>query len=164
MLSAREVRKALASVELERSYSAPLQRAMAVFDLSSGEVADAMGVSRQAVDKWLIGGPPSDRIEKIVALAEIADILHYRLRPGTPPTVVRMPSGAYGDRSGKVVPHQQCQAVGQAALDAELDGIDCRSAATGGDRELAWFPRDRQAKALTKHTFDDWRNAPRTAS
>ena len=93
------VRKALASVELERAYSAPLQRAMAVFDLSSGEVADAMGVSRQAVDKWLIGGPPSDRIEKIGALAEIADILHYRLRPGTPPTVVRMPSEAYGDRS-----------------------------------------------------------------
>lgn len=93
------VRKALASVELERAYSAPLQRAMAVFDLSSGEVADAMGVSRQAVDKWLIGGPPSDRIEKIGALADIADILHYRLRPGTPPTAVRMPSEAYGDRS-----------------------------------------------------------------
>ena len=93
------VRKALAGVELERTYSAPLQRAMAIFDLSSGDVADAMGVTRQAVEKWLLGGPPSDRLEKIGVLAEIADILHYRLRPGTPPIVARMKSDAYGDRS-----------------------------------------------------------------
>lgn len=93
------VRKALSIVELEHAYSAPLQRAMAVFDLSSGEVAEAMGVSRQAVDRWLLSGPPADRIEKIGALAEIADILQYRLLPGAPSTVVRMRSDAYGDRS-----------------------------------------------------------------
>lgn len=93
------VRKALAGVELERAYSAPLQRAMVIFDLSSGEVADAMGVTRQAVDKWLLGGPPADRLEKIGVLAEIADILHYRLRAGTAPTVVRMEAEAYGGRS-----------------------------------------------------------------
>lgn len=93
------VRKALVGVELERTYSAPLQRAMAICDLSSGEVADVMGVTRQAIDKWLLGGPPADRLEKIGALAEIADILHYRLRTGTPPIVVRMESEAYRGRS-----------------------------------------------------------------
>lgn len=93
------VRKALAGVELERAYSDPLQRAMVIFDLSSTEVAEAMGVSRQAVDKWLLGGPPADRLEKIGVLAEVADILHYRLRAGTPPIVVRMESEAYGGRS-----------------------------------------------------------------
>ena len=93
------VRKALAGVELERTYGAPLQRAMAILDLSSTDVAEVMGVTRQAVEKWLLGGPPSDRREKIGALGEIADILHYRLRPGTPPIVARMTSDAYGDRS-----------------------------------------------------------------
>lgn len=93
------VRKALASVELEHNCSAPLQRAMTVFDLSSAEVAGAMGVSRQAVDKWLLAGPPADRLSKIGALAEIADILQYRLRAGTPPIAIRMKSVAYGDRS-----------------------------------------------------------------
>lgn len=77
---------------------------------------------------------------------------------------VGLPSSYPLDHRGNVVPHQQCQAVGQAVLDAGLDGVDCRSAATGGDRELAWFPRDRPAKVLTRHTFDDWRDAPRTAS
>lgn len=92
-------RKAFASIELERGHSAPLQRAMAIFDLTSSDVADMMGVRRQAVDKWLVAGPPADRLEKIGALAEIADILHYRLVTGAPPIVVRSESEAYGNRS-----------------------------------------------------------------
>ena len=92
-------RKAFASIELERGHSAPLQRAMAIFDLTSSDVADMMGVRRQAVDKWLVAGPPADRMEKIGALAEIADILHYRLVAGAPPIVVRSESEAYGNRS-----------------------------------------------------------------
>lgn len=77
---------------------------------------------------------------------------------------VGLPSSCPLDHSGNLVPHQRCQAVGQAVLDVGLDGVDCRSAAPGGDRELAWFPLDRQATVLTKHTFDDWRDASRTAS
>jgi predicted transcriptional regulator len=59
---------------------APLRRAMTTLDLSSGDVADLMGVKRQAVDKWLLAGPPADRTSKIGAIAEIADLLRYRLR------------------------------------------------------------------------------------
>ncbi|WP_420626855.1 hypothetical protein [Candidatus Poriferisodalis sp.] len=91
--------KALARVELERSYSEPLQRAMAICDLSSTDVAEMMGVRRQAVDKWLLSGPPPERLEKIGALVEIADTLKYRLREGSPPLAVRMKSDTYGGRN-----------------------------------------------------------------
>ena len=40
--------------------------------------------SRQAVDKWLLAGPPAERAPKIGAIAELADILWYRLLPGLP--------------------------------------------------------------------------------
>lgn len=93
------LRKAFASVELERSYRDPLKRAMTVFDLTSGEVAEMMGVSRQAVDHWLLAGPPTDRLAKIGVLTEIADILHYRLHTGAAPMVFRMESEAYGGRA-----------------------------------------------------------------
>lgn len=72
---------------------------MAICDLSSFGVAELMGVRRQAVDKWLLSGPPPDRLEKIGALVEIADILKYRLREGTPPIAVRMKSETYDDRN-----------------------------------------------------------------
>ncbi len=92
-------RKAVASVELERTHGGPLKRAMAICDLSSTDVAELMGVSRQAVDKWLVSGPPTDRLDKIGALAEIADTLKYRLREGTQPAAVRMKSDIYGGRN-----------------------------------------------------------------
>lgn len=60
------------------------------------------------------------------------------------------------DDDGEVVPHSVCQPVGQAAFDRDLDGIDCRSAAPGGTRELAWFPRRRQANELSRRTFAEW--------
>lgn len=93
------IRKALAGIVLERKYAEPLQRSMAILQLTSTEVGEIMGVSRQAVDRWLRAGPPTDRLEKIGALAEIADILHYRLREGTPPFAVRMKSETYEDRN-----------------------------------------------------------------
>jgi len=60
------------------------------------------------------------------------------------------------EASGDPVPHGRCQSVGQAAFDAGLDGIDCRSAAKGGVRELAWFPRDRTAEEVARRAFDRW--------
>ncbi len=60
------------------------------------------------------------------------------------------------DAAGDLIPHQMCQPFGQAAFDAGLDGVDCRSAAYGGVRELAWFPRDRTAQEVTRRTFDRW--------
>lgn len=91
--------KVLSEVDRERELSAPLERAMATLALSSTDVAEIMGVRRQAVDKWLLGGPPADRLEKIGALAEVADVLRHRLKDGLPPVVVRRSATAYGDRS-----------------------------------------------------------------
>ena len=38
-----------------------------------------MGVTRQAVDKWLLTGPPVERMGKIGVMAGLSDILRYRL-------------------------------------------------------------------------------------
>jgi hypothetical protein len=91
--------KSMAEIEHEQENSSPLRRAMTTLDLSSNDVAHLMGVKRQAVDKWLLAGPPVDRSPKIGAIAEIADILRYRLRDGMPAVVARRGADAYGGRS-----------------------------------------------------------------
>ncbi len=60
------------------------------------------------------------------------------------------------DANGETVPHEQCQPIGQAAFDAQLDGVDCKSAAPGGNRELAWFPRERTAHVVSQQQIDQW--------
>lgn len=60
------------------------------------------------------------------------------------------------DDSGAKVPHVTCQPLGEAAFDGGLDGVDARSAAPGGDRELAWFPRGRTLVADPPVPFDEW--------
>ena len=57
---------------------------------------------------------------------------------------------------GSLIPHSACQPIGEAVFDAGLDGVDYRSAAAGGDRELAWFPRGAAAQKRSRRTFDDW--------
>lgn len=91
--------KSMAEIEHEQEHGSPLRRAMTTLDLSSNDVAALMGVKRQAVEKWLLAGPPADRAQKIGAIAEIADILRYRLRAGMPAVVARRSAEAYGDRS-----------------------------------------------------------------
>ena len=100
--------KAMAAVEHEQRNASPLRRAMSTLDLSSNDMADLMGVKRQAVEKWLMAGPPIERTGKIGALAEIADILQYRLRDGIPPVVVRRSADAYGGRTMlEVIAHDE---------------------------------------------------------
>ena len=72
---------------------------MTTLDLSGRDVAGLMGVTRQAVDKWQLTGPPVERMDKIGAIAEISNILRYRLRDGMPAAVVRRKAEAYGGRS-----------------------------------------------------------------
>lgn len=91
--------KSVAEIEHEQRHSAPLRRAMATLDLSTTDMAELMGVKRQAVDKWLLTGLPTDRVEKIGAIAEVADLLRYRLRDGMAPVVARRSAAAYGGRS-----------------------------------------------------------------
>ena len=91
--------KSMADIELEQSSGSPLRRAMTTLGLSSSDMAGLMGVTRQAVDKWLLAGPPAERLAKVGAVAEIADILRYRLRDGMPAAVARRAADAYGERS-----------------------------------------------------------------
>lgn len=92
---AKEVRSSV----LEREQASPLRRAMTIFDLTTTEFAALMNVKRQAVDKWLLTGPPPDRTPKIAAVSEIADILRYRLREGLPAAVARRAAPAYRNRT-----------------------------------------------------------------
>jgi RES domain len=58
---------------------------------------------------------------------------------------VGLPVGYPLDADGQQVPHERCYPVGQAAYDAPLPAIACRSAAVGAsptDEELAVFDRD----------------------
>jgi len=58
-----------------------------------------------------------------------------------------------------VVPHDMCRPVGQAAWDADLPGIACRSAAPAaprGGEELAWFARGEPLAPLEVRSFLDW--------
>ncbi len=72
---------------------------MTTLELTSSDVAEFMGVKRQAVDKWLFAGPPVDRSGKIGAISEISDILRHRLRAGMPAVVARRRADAYGGRT-----------------------------------------------------------------
>jgi len=91
--------KTMGDIEFEKNSATPLRRAMTTLDLSSGDFAETMGVTRQAVDKWLATGPPPQRLPKIAAIVEIADTLRYRLREGMPPIVARRRAPAYGNRT-----------------------------------------------------------------
>lgn len=91
--------ESIADLEFEQRCGSPLRRAMRTLELSSAEMAGLMGVTRQAVDKWLLASPPIERMAKIGAIAEISDMLRHRLRDGMPPVVARRPAEAYGGRS-----------------------------------------------------------------
>lgn len=60
------------------------------------------------------------------------------------------------DVHGALVPRDVCQRIGQSVFDGGLDGVDCRSAAVGGDRELAWYPRDAAVTVVTRRAFEEW--------
>jgi hypothetical protein len=92
-------RRAIEAALIEQERSTPLERAMTILDLNSSEVGEIMGVSRQAIDKWLLSGVPADRSTRVVTIAEIATIMHRRLRPGHVPGVVRRPAPMFGGES-----------------------------------------------------------------
>jgi hypothetical protein len=70
-----------------------------------------------------------------------------------------LPTSYPRDESGGTVPHEECRPVGQAAWDAGLPGIACRSAAPAAPEdgeELAWFDRGRSLGPTKVLTFADW--------
>ena len=126
----------LAEIEFERRVDEPLKRAMATLALTSGDVAKAMGVTRQAVDKWLRSGIPSERLDRVGALAEIADILRHRLRVGMPAVVARRPADAYAGRSmlEMITDGEHPRAVGVSAGELRLHArrVTCTASPSAG--------------------------------
>jgi DNA-binding XRE family transcriptional regulator len=77
-----------------------LARILSVWNLSQAETARLLGISRQAVGKWLERGAPIDRAEMVGDLAAATDILVHYLQVDRIPVVVRRPIPA---RDGKSV-------------------------------------------------------------
>lgn len=67
-----------------------------------------------------------------------------------------LPTSYPYDGNGDIVPHDVCQPIGQFVFGEGFDGVDCRSAAPGGVRELAWFPRDTQPTQISRRPFQQW--------
>ena len=77
----------------------PLQRLVTLWDLSNAAAARLFGISRQAFSKWLDSGPPADRVDDVVAVADITDLLDRYVKRERIPAVVRRPSPIAGGRS-----------------------------------------------------------------
>lgn len=73
-------------------------RILNVWGLSQAEFAELMGVSRQAVGKWM-HRLPADRAVAIADLAAATQQLVHYVRPERIPAVVRRPASALDDRS-----------------------------------------------------------------
>ena len=74
---------------------------------------------------------------------------------------VALPVGYPRERDGSVVSHARCHPVGEAAHDAGLAGVVCRSAVTGAtpaDEELGVFDRDVEELVVqtARRPFADW--------
>ena len=65
--------------------------------------------------------------------------------------------------NGQLVAHARCQVIAATAHSAQLDGVECRSAATrdGSGREFAWWPHDgaRAVQVGRVRRFGTWRDA-----
>ena len=68
-----------------------LGRVLKVWSLSQAEAARLFGVSRQAVSKWAVKGPPAERTESIADLAAATDLLVHYLKRDRIPAAVRRP-------------------------------------------------------------------------
>lgn len=63
------------------------------------------------------------------------------------------------DGRGSLIPHEDCQPIGQAAWDQDESGIACRSAALAAwppGEELASFQRHERLKVVDRVPFDRW--------
>ncbi len=65
------------------------QRVLAVWNLNQSDAARALGVSRQAISKWLHQGVPAERVEIVADMAAATDLLIHHLKRDRIPAVVR---------------------------------------------------------------------------
>ena len=76
-----------------------LERVLEVWGLSQSEAGRRLGVSRQAVAKWLAEGVPAERVESVAALSAATDLLVHHVKRDRIPAVVRRAAPALGDKS-----------------------------------------------------------------
>jgi predicted XRE-type DNA-binding protein len=76
-----------------------LARILRVWGLSQSEAGRLFGVTRQAVAKWLDGGIPTERTDRVADVAAATDLLTHYLKRDRIPAVVRRPAPALGGRS-----------------------------------------------------------------
>jgi hypothetical protein len=77
----------------------PLERIVALWNLSGAAAARLFGVSRQAFAKWLHAGPPAERTPQVADLAAATEILARYVKRERIPAVVRRAAPALGGRS-----------------------------------------------------------------
>jgi len=82
-----------------RGMAPPLERLQDALGLSTAELGEVFGVSRQAIDQWRTRGIPPERRAKVADLLAVVDLLDRKLKPGRLPLVARRPAGAFGGRS-----------------------------------------------------------------
>lgn len=82
-----------------RVRTAPLERFLALWDLSAAEAARVFGVSRQALSKWRKLGVPPERTPALADLSAATDALDRRLKRERIPAVVRRNAPALGNTS-----------------------------------------------------------------
>lgn len=76
-----------------------LARTLRVWSLSRTELGRILGVSRQALSKWIDDGIPADRVAVVADLASITDLLTRFVKRERIPAVVRRSSPNLGDVS-----------------------------------------------------------------
>ena len=79
-----------------RRAGASLAQALQAWGISQAEAARLLGVSRQAVGKWLQRGAPADRAAAFADLAAATELLVRYLKRDRIPAVVRRPIRSLG--------------------------------------------------------------------
>ncbi len=74
-------------------------RITAVFGLTTAELGDLFGVSRETSLQWLATGVPAPRQAKAAVVLEIARLLDHYLQAGRISAIARRPAEAYGGRT-----------------------------------------------------------------
>jgi hypothetical protein len=86
--------------ELDRRLSGrELERILRVWNLSRTELGHILGVSRQALSKWIADGVPADRVAQVADLASITDLLARYVKRDRIPAVVRRAASNLGNAS-----------------------------------------------------------------
>jgi predicted transcriptional regulator len=101
--------------------AADLARSLRVLDISMSEAGRLFGVSRSAVEQWLVRGVPRARLARAANLARIADILERNLKPERIAAVVREPARAYGTKSILDLVREGRDEEARAALERAFD-------------------------------------------